>query len=77
MSNPACTAVRLIRSATNPKLIRADLLPDRTDLPGAVGALYRKAQKVGLTRQRWHTMVQIIDGDDPARHGHEGGEGFG
>lgn len=41
----------------------ADLLPDRTDLPGAVGALYRKAQKVGLTRQGWHTMVQIIGGD--------------
>lgn len=41
----------------------SDLLPDRSDLPGAVGALYRKAQKVGLTRQGWHTMVQIIGGD--------------
>ena len=41
----------------------ADQLPDRDDLPGAVGALYRKAQKVGLTRQGWHTMVQIIGGD--------------
>ena len=47
----------------------ADLLPDRDDLPGAVGALYRKAQAVGLTRQGWHTMVQILGGDpiDPSK----------
>lgn len=47
----------------------ADLLPDREDLPGAVGALYRKAQSVGLTRQGWHTMVQILGGDpiDPSK----------
>lgn len=53
-------------AATNPG---ADPLPNRDDLPGAIGALYRKAQQVGLTRQGWHTMVQILGGDpiDPSK----------
>ena len=47
----------------------ADLLPDRSDMAGAVGALYKKAQAVGLTRQGWHTMTQILGGDpiDPSK----------
>jgi hypothetical protein len=62
------TALDQIRQAPE-RDAGSEPLPDRDDLTAAVAALYKKAQKVGLNRRGWATMVQIMGGNpiDPAR----------